>query len=153
MFDANDILISVKGNFAESIVVGTKTVEIRRRAPRLLRGTRVWLYSKSPIAEVVAICVLREIDTAPCEQIWQRYADKMDIARDYFLSYLWGASTASALILSDVQELESPVSLNELRLIEAGFHPPQFYMRLEQKSPVLHRLNSEIIWPKERLRA
>ena len=48
-----DILISVRPKFVERIASGEKAAELRRRAPRIQPGCRVWIYTKAPLRGVL----------------------------------------------------------------------------------------------------
>ena len=43
-----DVLMSIRPIYAEAIFDGIKTVELRRRRPSFVDGTRVLVYSSSP---------------------------------------------------------------------------------------------------------
>ncbi len=50
MVSQDEILISLKPKHANEIFDGGKTVELRKRRPKIKPGTRVWIYATSPIA-------------------------------------------------------------------------------------------------------
>jgi predicted transcriptional regulator len=53
--DASDALISIRPGYANAILDGTKTIELRRRVPELVSGTRLWIYATRPTAAVVGV--------------------------------------------------------------------------------------------------
>lgn len=149
MRDENQIMLSVAPRYARSILTGTKAVELRRRAPRLSKGTRAWLYSTLPVGQVVALLTIEEVVEASLPELWRLYGNHAAIAREDFDAYFEGLSHGAALIIRDVQQLKTPVSLKELR--EYGtFQPPQFYKRLRADAP-RERLSSRELHPLLRL--
>src|SRR6185312_15591306 len=70
-----DILISVRPEFAERIASGEKAAELRRRAPRIQPGCRVWIYTKAPEA-MISICVtVDRIITGSPQHIWRAHKE------------------------------------------------------------------------------
>jgi predicted transcriptional regulator len=121
------LFLSVKPRFAERIVAGTKTVELRRVRPRVVPNQQVLIYSSSPRMELVAAAfVVRVVATTP-SKLWPSVGNSAGIGRTEYRRYFAGATTAAAIWLRDVKELELPVPLTELRRRWPGFEPPQSY--------------------------
>lgn len=77
-----DILISVQQKFVKRIVDGKKAAELRRRAPRIQPGCRVWIYTKAPEA-MISICVtIDRIVTGSPQEIWYSYRTDLGVSRD-----------------------------------------------------------------------
>lgn len=143
MLGEDSIMLSVSPGYASSILAGVKSVELRRRAPRISRGTRAWLYSTLPVGQVVAVLTIDEVVEAPLSEIWRRYGPRAAITQEDFDTYFTGLSHGAALIIRDVQALKEPVSLSEIR--EGGaFQPPQFYRRVRAGAPEALLSNSEL---------
>lgn len=143
MLDEDPIMLSVSPRYARSILAGVKGVELRRRAPRIGRGTRAWLYSTLPVGQVVAVLTIGEVVEAPLADLWRRYGPHAAIAQEDFDAYFAGQTHGAALIIRDVRALKTPVSLSEIR--EGGaFQPPQFYRRMRAGAPEARLSNSEL---------
>lgn len=143
MLDEDPIMLSVSPRYARSILAGVKGVELRRRAPRIGRGTRAWLYSTLPVGQVVAVLTIDEVVEAPIADLWRRYGAHAAITQKDFDAYFAGQSHGAALIIRDVQALKTPVSLSEIR--EGGaFQPPQFYRRMRAGAPEARLSDSEL---------
>ena len=143
MPDEDPIMLSVSPEYARSILAGVKGVELRRRAPRISRGTRAWLYSTLPVGEVVAILTIDQVVEAPLADLWRRYGAHTAVTREAFNAYFSGLSHGAALIIRDVQALKTPVSLSEIRKVGA-FQPPQFYRRVRAGAPEARLASSEL---------
>src|SRR6266851_9958504 len=58
-----DLLISIKPEYASAILEGRKTVELRRKFPEdVAFGSRLYIYSSSPIQAVVGIASVTRVD-------------------------------------------------------------------------------------------
>ena len=55
------IVLAIHPEYADAILEGSKSFEIRRRCPDLPPGTLVYLYATSPISEIVGGFVLRRV--------------------------------------------------------------------------------------------
>jgi len=125
----DEAIISIKPLFAEAILDGRKTVELRRRIPSVEVGARLWVYATRPVAAVVGIAMIDTISRGTPEAVWETYSDRIAIDRYDFDRYFEGASEAIGIRLSSVQRVH-PISIERLRLWKKGFHPPQVLSRL-----------------------
>ena len=132
---SGDALISIKPWYAEAILSGEKTVELRRRIPKYAIGCRLWIYATLPIGAVVGSAVVERIETASPDAIWRDYSEAMALNRVEFDSYLEGSSAAIALKLAKVVKRRH-TNINQLRSLRAGFHPPQVLSRLSNQEMV-----------------
>ena len=121
-----DVVMSIKPVFAEMILEGRKTVELRRRFPIAAAGALAWIYVTSPVKEMVASVELREILRLPVDEIRAEFGIRACIGHDGFDRYFEGLGYGFALILGGVRVLGRPVPLNELRG-KFDFHPPQSF--------------------------
>jgi hypothetical protein len=62
--DASDAIISIHPGYADAILDGTKTIELRRRVPELANGTRFWIYATRPTAAVVGVATISDVKRA-----------------------------------------------------------------------------------------
>jgi predicted transcriptional regulator len=119
---------------------GQKTIELRRRAVRVSRGTRVWIYSKSPHAVVEVLAVVDQVVNARPAELWNEYKEQIGISKAEFESYFLDASLGCALLLRNIQRLPFSVSLAEIRQYASSFQPPQFFIHLRSDHPALQIL-------------
>lgn len=126
-----DAIISIRPHFAEAIVSGEKTVELRRRIPAIEIGTRLWIYATRPVASVIGCATVELIIRGSPEQVWAEGGARLGLDRASFDAYLKGTSGAVGLVLADVKR-GHPISIEELRVVRAGFHPPQVIARISR---------------------
>ena len=130
MSDCRDILISLEPAYTRAILDGTKTVELRRRRVHAEVGTRVWLYSKAPRARVEGTARIQRIDEGDLKGIWSEYSREAGVSRAEFDNYFKGCNKGCAIVLVGAREVVPTVDLKTMQRQFRGFHPPQFFKRL-----------------------
>ena len=138
------VLISLEERHANNILAGTKTVELRRRSMHVEPGTLVWFYVKKPVACVVGFAIAGERYAAAPDTVWRKFGKVSGLERKEFMAYFVGCKEASAMRLDAPTRLRESVGLNELRAIAPGFHPPQFYVRMGDASPLRDLLTAQL---------
>jgi predicted transcriptional regulator len=136
MQSTKHVLISLEERHATNILAGTKQVELRRRTMHVEPGSTVWLYVKKPVGAVVGFATVGATYSAAPSMVWRKYGAVSGLSRSEFISYFDGSVVASAMALSDSTKLKIPVTLDALRAAIPGFHPPQFYCRLDTDSSI-----------------
>ena len=125
----SSVLMSIQPGYAEAILDGTKTVELRRRRPSFSEGTTVLVYSSSPDREVRGAFDAGEVLAGAPDELWLLVRDRAGVARADFLTYFAGCAVAYAI------EVRNPRRIEPARL---KFRPPQSYLFL-QRSDRDHR--------------
>lgn len=129
------VLLSVKPRFAEAILAGSKTVELRRRGIGTHPEAAVVLYATAPTMAVVGTARVGEVISLSPREAWRTYKHALGINRDEFNAYLAGAASAVLLRLTRPQTLDQPITLQELRSAVSAFHPPQSYRYVSPRDP------------------
>jgi predicted transcriptional regulator len=121
-----DVLMSIKPEFAEAILRGTKTVEFRKR--QLPEGTnKVIIYATSPLKRVVGeFTVLTQFTDTP-ENIWNSLNEFVDDDSAEFFDYYSNNDKATAICIDECQRYDQTLSL-----VEIGWdkHPPMSFVNL-----------------------
>ena len=121
-----NILISIEERHVKNIVGGRKKVELRRRRMNLSPGDTLWIYSKAPGRQLVAKIKVKKVEGDSPSALWERHKKHCGITREAFRAYFKGVKIGFAILLGKLTRLVKPVSLDQLREKEEGFHPPQF---------------------------
>ena len=129
MTEAGEAIVSIHPKFANAILAGTKTVELRRRIPPIKIGTRLWIYATQPIGAVIGTVTVEAIVRAAPDVIWDTCADRADVSRLEFDRYFSGASKAIGISLRGAQKIEA-IEIEKLRSWRVGFHPPQVMLKI-----------------------
>jgi predicted transcriptional regulator len=127
--DASDAIISIHPGYAEAILDGTKTIELRRRIPEIANGTRLWIYATRTTAAVVGVATITDVARAHPSAIWQKHKEAAGVDHITFQEYFWGAREAVAILLAAAKRV-GPITIDQLREIRDRFHPPQVLLRL-----------------------
>lgn len=130
MPDARALLVSVKPVYADLLLSGAKTVELRRVRPNVEPGCLVLLYASSPQMEMVATAQVATIASGGIDAIWRRHGEETGLDRLAYDRYFTGTRVAVAISLVDIQALRHGVPLAELRRRVSGFRPPQSFRYL-----------------------
>lgn len=121
------VLLSIRPRFAELILSGAKSVELRRVRPKMSAGDLVLLYASSPVRELVGVCTIAHVDVAPTSELWKRHSQKSGLQRAEFDSYFEGATRSVAISVQGARRVIKPRTLDELRERLPGFVPPQSF--------------------------
>lgn len=140
MPDAADAIISIHPTYADAILAGKKTIELRRRVPELPSGTRLWIYATRPTGAVIGFVTILNVARAHPTKIWKKHRNGAAIDYVSFKSYFNGAREAVAISLTAEQRVD-PITIDQLREIRERFHPPQVLTRLtDSEAEALRRL-------------
>lgn len=132
MPDAPALLVSVKPRYAELLLSGVKTVELRRVRPQIAAGGLVLIYASSPTMQMVGTGTVAGIATDTLDEIWRRCAGQTGLDRTTYDTYFAGRKLAVAITLDDVRPLRHGIPLAELRRRISGFRPPQSFRYMKQ---------------------
>jgi predicted transcriptional regulator len=125
------LFLSLKPQYAEMLLDGRKTVELRRVRPAAIPGSTVLLYASSPTKTLVGRAEVADIQVDSVDEIWSAYGDRTGITEDQFHAYFSGLDDAVAIKLRRIRRLERPRPLDDLRGRLTGFRPPQSYRYLD----------------------
>lgn len=137
MGNGEHILISLASRHAENIFSGRKQVELRRRTMNVAPGTTVWIYVKLPVGSIAGRVKIGAIHASSPAALWRRFGSVSGLSRKEFFDYFTGVAAGVALVLENAERLNRSLSLDALRDLADGFHPPQFFSRLGAHHPVL----------------
>lgn len=133
MDHVEDAIISILPNYADAILEGIKTIELRRRIPNIQRKTRLWIYATKPVGAILGSAIISDIIEDTPENIWRISCGRAAVSRPEFDEYFQGTNRAFALTLVDVVKRQE-IGIEELRTLSDGFHPPQVLVRLSRQN-------------------
>jgi predicted transcriptional regulator len=111
------LLLSLRPRFAQAILAGTKTAEVRRRFPLVPVGTAIVIYSSSPQRSALGTARVRRQTSSTPEHVWRDFADEIALDRAELNAYLDGSSDCSVLEIEEARTWDIPVPLGELRTL------------------------------------
>jgi len=121
------ILISIKPQYVEKIINGTKKYEFRKTLPKNICDTML-IYCTSPIKKVVASAKIEEVLSDSLESLWKKTEKYSGINYERFIKYFNNTKIGYAYKLNSVQVFKTPKDI-----IDYGISiPPQsfFYVNL-----------------------
>tara|TARA_R110002051_G_scaffold123052_2_gene196053 strand:+ start:3962 stop:4393 length:432 start_codon:yes stop_codon:yes gene_type:complete len=124
-----DSIISIRPQYAHSILDGSKTIELRRRIPHIEQGSRLWIYSTLPEGAVIGSVYVEDVLRLSPKLLWKKYGDQTRVSRHVFDEYFADADISIGIVLRD-PERRPPIRLAALREMRSDFHPPQVIKRL-----------------------
>lgn len=126
------VLLSLRPRFAHAVATGEKRVELRRRFPAVVPGTRLVIYCTLPVGAIVGTAEITAVNIGSPHVVWDLFGADVGLTRTEFDSYFAGADCARALTLSHYAPLAVPISLCKMR--ELGIKPPQGFIYLSKQS-------------------
>lgn len=121
------VLLSVRPRFADLIMAGTKTVEIRRGPSRVAPGTTALVYSSSPTRALVGAVVIDGVNVRAASTVWRNWGTATGLGKREFDAYVSGCGRVTALLLGARVAFPQPIDLAELRSRTSRFVAPQSY--------------------------
>jgi predicted transcriptional regulator len=126
-----DLLVSMKPQYAERILGGTKLIEIRKRFSEKWVGCKAILYSSSPQQALVGEAVVRSVTSGCPTDIWTKFGTAIGCSSKHFDAYFGLAKEVSAIELDEVFPYRRPIGLSQIsRLLREDLKPPQSYCDL-----------------------
>lgn len=140
------IFLSIKPRYAEEILAGRKTVELRRVRPRVAEGSLVILYGSSPMKAVLGAFLVDRVVEASPEDLWPQVEETAGLSREEFDTYYDGARQGVGIFIRSAHTAKSPYQLEDLRRDWPEFQPPQAFRYLRSMGDRASALLECIEW-------
>ncbi|ECX8367725.1 ASCH domain-containing protein, partial [Salmonella enterica] len=108
------VLLSIKPEFAEKILDGSKRFEFRKGIFKNRSINTVVIYATMPLGKVVGQFSIESILSDAPEDLWIKTQKYAGISKTFFDNYYSGRSTAYAIKVGDVERFETPLPLSAL---------------------------------------
>jgi predicted transcriptional regulator len=118
------VLLSIKPEFAEKILLGEKKFEFRKVLPKSDQVTTIVIYATMPLGKVVGEFDVGEILTDTPQKIWRNTKECAGITKKYFNEYFEGRDVAHAIGVKAVRRYKNPESLS--KILPGGVAPQSF---------------------------
>ena len=129
------IVLSLKEKYANAILGGGKTVELRRTTPRMGElPAAALLYAVSPVKALLGTCVVTDIQSGDLSALWAEHGPRTGVSSDEFERYFEGLESGAAILLSGAERLVPHVPLHEMRSLVEGFRPPQSFCYVDAQT-------------------
>lgn len=124
------LLLAIRPKFVQMIFSGTKTVELRRRQPRIKIGDSIAVYASSPRKALVGIVDVADIAQDGPAKLWRRVKLGCGLSHAEYTGYFEHARKAIGISVCNPRLLRTPLSLLELQTNWPSFWPPQCFRYL-----------------------
>lgn len=128
------VVLSLKPRFAEAILSGVKTVELRRTRPKIAVPTLALLYATTPVRALLGTCIITRVRSADLAELWREYGSRSDLRYHEFQQYFDGVDVGTALVLAQPRAFGRRVPLQDLQAKPRGFRPPQSFAYVDTKT-------------------
>jgi len=137
------VLLSIKPQFVEQIIKGTKRYEFRKAIYKRTDIDTIVVYASSPVCRVVGEFKVDEILCETPEILWQHTHDSAGITREFFDRYFDKRDKAYAIRIKSFLPYENPTKLTEafpgkVRLIAQSFDHRRAMFHVEQYRKLLY---------------
>lgn len=126
------VLMSIKPHYADLIFQGTKTIELRRRCPKVAKGDLVLVYVSGPRMALVGGFEVGGIEEGTPSEVCNDWLSKAGVTQEIFMSYFSGCALAYGIKIKRSWKFENATELKTLRRRKGGFSPPQSYRYVRQ---------------------
>ncbi|WP_319558302.1 ASCH domain-containing protein [Thiomicrorhabdus sp.] len=123
------VLLSIKPEFADKILSGTKKFEFRKVIFKAKEVRSIVIYSSSPVRKVIGEFDISEIFEMDPRELWERTSEFSGIEKDYFDEYFDGKETGFAIEVGSFKKYKKPLNLKDLGVSS----PPQSFCYLKEK--------------------
>lgn len=118
------IVISIQPKWSRLIRSGAKTIELRRRFPRLPAGSWSYLYESSPTCSLTSLLRLGTIHELPIDELWRVHGKASCVEESHFAKYFAGCIVGYGIEIAECLALPGALRLSDLRL-NLAFTAPQ----------------------------
>jgi predicted transcriptional regulator len=130
----SNVLMSVKSHFAERIVSGEKSVELRKQFHSKWEGHEAILYATKPTGSFVGKATICNVTHGSPTDIWARFGSRIGCSKRDFDTYVGATQEVAAVELDNVVRFENIVPLRQMAdLLQQRLTPPQSYLELSFK--------------------
>ena len=128
------VVLSLKPRFAETILAGANTVELRRTEPKIVVPTQALLYAASPVRALVGTCIITSVQPLDLVTLWQEHGSGSGLLEHEFQEYFEGVDVGTALTLVQPSAFGRQIPLQDLRARPKGFRPPQSFAYVDTET-------------------
>lgn len=118
------IVISIQPRWSRLIRSGDKTIELRRRFPRLPAGSLAYLYESSPTCSLTSLLRIGKVHELPVNELWRVHGSASCVDKSHFIEYFDSLRAGYAVEIAECLALPKVLSLRDLRS-KFAFTAPQ----------------------------
>lgn len=118
------VLLSIKPEYAEKILLGEKRFEFRKAVPKNAAVRTIVIYATMPVGKVVGEFEVGGILAERPRNIWSMTSAFAGITKRFFNEYFEGRTTAYAIKVKSPKRYDQPLDLSSV--LTSGIPPQSF---------------------------
>lgn len=118
------VLLSIKPEYAEKILSGSKLYEFRKALPKSTEVKRCIIYATMPVGRIVGEFEIGGYLSYSPEELWKKTSDRSGITESFFREYFDGRDLAHAIEVKSVKRYKKSKLLNSV--VPSGIPPQSF---------------------------
>lgn len=123
-----NLILSIRPQFAQMILDGSKRYEYRKRVFKRTDIDRVYIYASKPICRVVGYFTIDEVIEDSPSNVWKMTYKGSGISKEFFDAYFKNCYKAYAIKIGEAVKLDIPIDPKE---VLDNFHAPQNFMYVD----------------------
>ena len=128
------ILLSIKPQYADMILSGSKSVELRRVKPKYIeKGSLVLVYASSPVKSMLGAFSVDSVVEKPLDELWKMVKETSGVTYQEYRRYFEGVWKGVGIFINDYWKLSEPISLDSIKQKIQTFNPPQSFRYATEK--------------------
>ncbi|HBA5332791.1 TPA: ASCH domain-containing protein [Escherichia coli] len=108
------VLLSIKPEFVEKILNGTKKFEFRKGIFKKTDVKSVVIYSTMPVGKIVAEFDIADVIEDKPSIVWEKTSQYAGISKQFFDSYFHSKEKAFAIEIGNLKIYDQPLHLSSL---------------------------------------
>lgn len=113
------VLLSIKPQFVEKILNGTKKYEFRKTLYKRRDITTVVVYASSPVQRIVCEFNVDGFLTEGVEELWEKTKTEAGISKEFYKSYFYGKEKACAIQIGKLKRFKRTKTLADYNIKQA----------------------------------
>lgn len=124
------VLLSIKPEYAEKILLGQKKYEFRRAIFKFPDVNKVVIYASSPVQKIIGEFEIDHVLTLKLSELWNKTKRDSGIDKEFYDSYFAGKEIGHAIKVKKVKRYSNYLDLEDFQVKQA---PQSFVYLHEQK--------------------
>lgn len=123
------ILLSIKPEYVQRIMDGTKKFEYRRRIFKRKNINTVVIYATKPVGKVIGEFKIKKVISDSPQTVWHKTHKYAGLNEEDFYKYFNGINEAFAIQISEFTKYNTHLDLSELE--DGNIRAPQSFIYLD----------------------
>jgi predicted transcriptional regulator len=129
---SSEVLVTFSAKWREPLLSGSIECVLRRRYPKSLEPSRMYIYMAAPFSQVIGVSNITRLIDVSIEEA-KALRDKTGIDDKELRKYFDGYESVGCYFIDNTQYFNPAISLESLR-DEWSFYPPQSFVSLSQEA-------------------